>query len=296
MPRRQNTHFRSPQAKKAALEKAGTLNARGVAETLRRDLGKVVPELRRIRQTVNERTAADRAGNLGVCLRHYRPLMLTPKKLVVVAPHPDDETLGCGGTIARFAGLGTEISVLVVSGHLPPLYDRDVFEISRKEAEAAFEIMGVTNSEFLEIPATLVRDTPVAKLNGQIGGFIRSAAPEMVLIPFPDRHIDHRVIFDTCVVACRPSHPAAPTVVLAYETLSETHWNVPGIEPAFVPELFVDVTRHMPKKKAALECYASQINHAPSRSIDACMAFARFRGSQNGCDYAEAFKVVRIVI
>jgi len=222
--------------------------------------------------------------------------MMTPKKLVVVAPHPDDETLGCGGTIARFAGLGTEVSVLIVSGHLPPLYDRDVFEISRKEAEAAFEIMGVTNSEFLAIPATLVRDTPVAKLNGQIGGFIRSAAPEMVLIPFPDRHIDHRVIFDACVVACRPSHPAAPTVVLAYETLSETHWNVPGIEPAFVPELFVDVTRHMPKKKAALECYASQINHAPSRSIDACMALARFRGSQNGCDYAEAFKVVRIVV
>jgi LmbE family N-acetylglucosaminyl deacetylase len=255
-----------------------------------------VSELRRIRQTVSERSAADWAGNLGVCLRHYRPLMMTPKKLVVVAPHPDDETLGCGGTIARFADLGTEVSVLVVSGHLPPLYDRDVFEISRKEAEAAFEIMGVTNSEFLAIPATLVRDTPVAKLNGQIGGFIRSAGPEMVLIPFPDRHVDHRVIFNACVVACRPSHPAAPTVVLAYETLSETHWNVPGIEPAFVPELFVDVTRHMPKKKAALECYASQTNHATSRSIDACMALARFRGSQNGCDYAEAFKVVRIVV
>jgi len=222
--------------------------------------------------------------------------LITPKKLVVVAPHPDDETLGCGGTIARFAGLGAEVSVLVVSGHLPPLYDRDVFETSRKEAEAAFEIMGVTSSEFLAIPATLVRDTPVAKLNGQIGGFIRSKAAEMVLIPFPDRHVDHRVIFDACVVACRPSHPAAPTVVLAYETLSETHWNVPGIEPAFVPELFIDVTKHMPKKKAALECYASQISHAPSRSIEASMALARFRGSQNGCYYAEAFKVVRIVV
>ena len=56
-------------------------------------------------------------------------------------------------------------------------------------------------------------------------------------------------------------------MVLAYETLSETHWNAPGIEPAFVPELFTDVTRHMPKKKAALECYASQINHAPSHRL-----------------------------
>src|SRR5262249_34564300 len=147
--------------------------------------------------------------------------MIAPKKLVVIAPHPDDETLGCGGTIARFAGLGTEVSVLVVSGHLPPLYDRDVFEISRNEAQAAVEVMGGADSEFLAIPATLVRDMPVAKLNGQIGGFIRRAAPDLVLIPFPDRHVDHRVIFDACVVACRPSHPAAPRVVLAYETLSE---------------------------------------------------------------------------
>ena len=103
--------------------------------------------------------------------------MITPKKLVVVAPHPDDETLGCGGTIARFAGLGTEVSVLVVSGHLPPLYDRDIFEISRKEAEAAFKIMGVTNSEFLAIPATLVKrhasrqaEWPDRRLYSQQGG------------------------------------------------------------------------------------------------------------------------------
>jgi len=222
--------------------------------------------------------------------------MMIPKKLVVIAPHPDDETLGCGGTIARFADQGTEVSVLIVSGHLPPLYDEQAFETTRREALAAFKIMGVTRSEFLRIPATLVRDVPVAELNGKINGFIREEAPEMVLLPYPDRHIDHRIIFDACVVACRPVHAAAPKVVLAYETLSETHWNVPGIEPAFVPEFFVDTTDYMTKKKTALECYASQINNTPSRSVEACAALAKFRGSQNGCGYAEAFKVVRIVV
>jgi LmbE family N-acetylglucosaminyl deacetylase len=118
----------------------------------------------------------------------------------------------------------------------------------------------------------------------------------MVLLPFPDRHIDHRVIFDAAVVACRPVHPAAPRVVLAYETLSETHWNVPGVEPAFVPEVFIDISSHMETKDRALRCYASQISEAPSRSLDACRALARFRGSQNGCEYAEAFKAIRIVI
>jgi N-acetylglucosamine malate deacetylase 1 len=222
--------------------------------------------------------------------------MMIPKKLVVIAPHPDDETLGCGGTIARFAASGTEVSVLVVSGHLPPLYDEQAFETTHREALAAFKIMGVARSAFLRIPATLVRDVPVAELNGKINGFVREIGPDMVLLPFPDRHIDHRVIFDACVVACRPVHAAAPKTVLAYETLSETHWNVPGIEPAFVPEFFVDTTDHMTKKNAALACYASQVNNSPSRSVEACTALAKFRGSQNGCGSAEAFKVVRIVV
>jgi N-acetylglucosamine malate deacetylase 1 len=222
--------------------------------------------------------------------------MMIPKKLVVIAPHPDDETLGCGGTIARFAASGTEVSVLVVAGHLPPLYDEAAFETTRQEALAAFKIMGVAQSAFLRIPATMVRDVPVAELNGKINGFIGEIGPDMVLLPFPDRHIDHRIIFDACVVACRPVHAAAPKTVLAYETLSETHWNVPGIEPVFAPEFFIDTTDYMAKKNAALACYVSQINDAPSRSVEACTALAKFRGSQNGCGYAEAFKVVRIVV
>jgi LmbE family N-acetylglucosaminyl deacetylase len=222
--------------------------------------------------------------------------MMIPKKLVVIAPHPDDETLGCGGTIARFADQGTEVSVLVVAGHLPPLYDQAAFETSRGEALAAFKILGVARSAFLRIPATMVHDVPVAELNGKINGFICEIGPDMVLLPFPDRHIDHRVIFDACIVACRPVHAAAPKTVLAYETLSETHWNVPGIEPVFAPEFFVDTTDYMARKNAALACYASQINNAPSRSVEACSALAKFRGSQNGCGYAEAFKVVRIVV
>lgn len=219
-----------------------------------------------------------------------------PGRIAVVAPHPDDETLGCGGTMARFVDLGAEVSVLVVSGGLPPLYDREVFETSRREAESAFRIMGVSHAEFLEIPATFVGNMPIAELNAKVRNFINRAGAEMVLIPFPDRHADHRVVFDSCVVSCRPLHPTSPKIVLAYETLSETHWNVPGIEPTFAPEFFVNVTDYISHKKAALQCYASQINYAPARSVDACMALAKFRGSQNGCDFAEAFKVVRIVV
>jgi LmbE family N-acetylglucosaminyl deacetylase len=222
--------------------------------------------------------------------------MQTPKRMAVIAPHPDDETLGAGGTIARFADEGAEVSVLIVSGHLPPLYPPEAFEATRREAESALKALGVSHWDFLEIPATKVHETSVAELNGKISSFLRQARPEWVLLPFPDRHIDHRTIFDASVVACRPVSVSAPTVVLAYETLSETHWNVPGIEPAFVPEFFVDISDYMERKREALGCYASQIDNAPSRSVEACQALAKFRGSQNGCDFAEAFKVVRIVV
>ncbi|MBL0968877.1 MAG: PIG-L family deacetylase [Brevundimonas sp.] len=219
-----------------------------------------------------------------------------PKRMSVIAPHPDDETLGAGATIARFAAEGVEVSVLIVSGHLPPLYPQEAFETTRREADAAMKTLGAARWDFLEIPATKVHEAPVAEVNGRISAFLRETSPEVVLLPFPDRHIDHRVIFDASVVACRPVHPKAPRLVMAYETLSETHWNAPGIEPAFGPEVFVDTTAYMDRKQAALECYASQIQNAPSRSIEACMALAKFRGSQNGCGYAEAFKVIRAVI
>jgi LmbE family N-acetylglucosaminyl deacetylase len=219
-----------------------------------------------------------------------------PKKIVIIAPHPDDETLGAGATIARFARQGVEVSVLIVSGHLPPLYPQSAFEVTRREAEAALKILGAARWEFLEIPATKVHEIPVADLNGKVSRFVHSISPEVVLLPFPDRHIDHRIIFDASVVACRPVHTNAPRLVMAYETLSETHWNAPGIEPAFGPEFFVDTTDYMDQKCAALNCYASQVHNSASRSVEACMALAKFRGSQNGCGYAEAFKVIRAVV
>lgn len=222
--------------------------------------------------------------------------MKFPNKVVVIAPHPDDETLGVGGTIARFIEKKIDVSILVVSGHLPPLYEESSFQQTKKEATEAFEILGVKNYEFLEIPATMVNQEPVSKLNGKITKFIKNNNPDWVFIPFPDRHIDHRIIFDASVVASRPVGDNHPKTVLAYETLSETHWNVPGIEPAFVPEFFIDITSQIDKKSDALAKYASQISSAPSRSIEAVKALAKFRGSQNGCQYAEAFKVVRIVI
>jgi LmbE family N-acetylglucosaminyl deacetylase len=219
------------------------------------------------------------------------------KRVLVVAPHPDDETLGAGGAIAKYASQGHEVSVLVVSGHLPPLYAREAYDTSVREARQAFAILGVASSQFLEIPATMIGSEPIHVVNQRIAAAIQSAAPQVVLCPFPDRHIDHRLIFESVMVATRPVGAGRGIEMLAaYETLSETHWNAPHIEPTFVPNWVVDISAQIDRKLEALRCYESQIPAFPgARSIEAASALARFRGTQAGFAFGEGFHVIRLI-
>lgn len=219
------------------------------------------------------------------------------KRILVIAPHPDDETLGAGGTIAKFSEQGHEVTVLVVSGHLPPLYPREVYDITVKEAKRAFVILGVVGSRFLEIPATMVGDEPVHVVNTRIGDVFKEVAPQIVLCPFPDRHVDHRVVFKSVMVATRPVAVGRGIELLAaYEALSETHWNAPHIEPNFVPNWVVDITGQMSRKLSAIGCYESQIPAFPgARSIEAVNALAVFRGTQAGFAFGEGFHIIRMI-
>lgn len=218
------------------------------------------------------------------------------KRILIIAPHPDDETLGCGGVAAKYSAEGHEVRILIISGHLPPLYSRDVYDKTVSEARKAFGVLGVRDSIFLEIPATLVGNESVASLNGKIGDVIDGYRPQVVLCAFPDRHVDHRVIFDSVMVATRPVNSGREVELLAaYETLSETHWNAPHIEPNFVPNWVVDISGVVEKKLAAVRCYESQVTGFPGpRSIEAVEALAKFRGTQAGFGFGEAFQIIRM--
>lgn len=219
------------------------------------------------------------------------------KNISIIAPHPDDEVLGCGGTIKRLINIGCKVRILFVSGHLPPIYTEKAFLKTQNESYKALNFLGVKNKdiEFLKIPATTISKTPVSVLNKEIENFIFKEKTDTVFSCFPDRHIDHKLIFEATMVATRPNKKDFPTKVLLYETLSETHWNVGNIEPNFVPNFFINISNTIKSKAKALSYYKSQIKKDSPRSIEAIKALAKFRGSQNGCNYAEAYQLVRAI-
>ena len=102
------------------------------------------------------------------------------KRILVISPHPDDETISVGGTISKLISEGSEVFVLTVSGHLPPLYERSDFDTTVDEAKEAYKILGVTEYRFLEIPATMIGDEPIHKLNGKIASVIDEFLPQVV--------------------------------------------------------------------------------------------------------------------
>jgi len=226
--------------------------------------------------------------------------MSSARRILAIAPHADDETLGVGGTLARHAAEGDEVHVAVVTGHGDdphPLWPRTLWDGIRAEAARAMEVLGVRDLHFEEVPAALVADQPVHKLNRVVGGLVEKLQPEVLYVPFLyDLHKDHREIFHAASVAWRTSSATGRNVkaVYCYEVQSETHWNAPYLEAGFLPNTWVDITAHLETKLRALACYASQIRPAPdARSLEAVRALAVWRGSQQSMGAAEAFICVR---
>ncbi len=219
--------------------------------------------------------------------------------VVVFAPHPDDEVLGVGATIARLAHEGRRVTVAIVTRGRAEDFGADNVERVNDEARAAHEILGVAETLFLDFPAARLDQVPHAELNASFTKLVTHRLPKTVFLPFRgDLHLDHRLVFDSAMVAMRPAGGMKVKEIFAYETLSETNWNASrGISAPFVPDCFVDVENYLSVKLEAMKRYASQLLQFPEeRSIEAIDALARHRGATVGVVAAEAFMTVRRVL
>ncbi len=209
-------------------------------------------------------------------------------KVLVFAPHNDDEVLGVGGTIRRHIKVGDEVTVCEVTSG--PMY-----KTLQMEAKKAHALLGVKESIFLNLPVSELADRPKTELNDRIGNVIKKLEPQIVYIPFiGDMHLDHRYVTEAALVAVRPVNDCPVRKVYMYETLSETGWNLPYGERNFTPNVWVDITDGIDEKISAMKCYESQIKDYPNpRSEEGIRALAMFRGSTVGYAFAEAFMLVR---
>ena len=222
-------------------------------------------------------------------------------RVLIIAPHADDEALGVGGTIAKRSSQGDDVIVAILTGHgadRHPLWPASVWETVRAEACRAHKVLGVTTTLFHELPAVIVPDMAVHEVNKVVSDVIDDVQPECLYVPFlHDLHKDHRELAYACSVAWRPASRTGQNIteIYMYETLSETHWNPAYLVPSFEPNVFVDITDFLEVKCGALSCYESQMRLPPHcRCLDNVVSLARWRGSAVGMHAAEAFVLIRL--
>ncbi len=218
------------------------------------------------------------------------------KKVLVIAPHADDETLGCGGVLHKYKSLGYELSWLLVTEMSEEAgYTATAVKRREKEIEQVKLLYGFSRVFRLRFYPAQLDILPRSELIREISSVISEVMPQDVFTPFGgDVHSDHKVVFDAVAAASKTFRNPCVKRLLAYETLSETDFALQGVPSCFNPNLFVDIDGFLEKKLEALTLYQSEIDQFPfPRSTRAVEALASLRGVQAGCRNAEAFVLLK---
>jgi LmbE family N-acetylglucosaminyl deacetylase len=220
--------------------------------------------------------------------------------------HPDDEVLGCGGTLARLTEEGAEVRILILGeGVTSRQARRDARAVKRglaalrRDAREVARLLGAQSSDILDFPDNRFDTLPLLDLVKAVERAVEAAAPDLVLTHFAgDLNVDHRLTCQAVLTACRPLPGAPAREILSCEVPSSTEWQTADACVPFAPQQFVVLTeRHVATKVAAMEAYASERRPFPHpRSPEAVRALARWRGATAGVAFAEAFSLVRRVV
>lgn len=216
-------------------------------------------------------------------------------KTIVVAPHPDDEVLGVGGTLLRRKAEGHELAWVIVTGMSEDAgWGADAIARRENEIRSVAEYFGFSEVFSLGFPPAGLDRVPMGELIGALSNVFKSFAPEEVFIPHPaDAHSDHRITFDAVTSCTKWFRYASVRRVLAYETPSESDFGL-GPEPAFRPTVFSEITPYLDSKIEVMRIYSSEMGEFPfPRSDETIRSLARLRGAASGFHAAEAFELLR---
>lgn len=222
--------------------------------------------------------------------------MSIPCTVLAIAPHPDDETLGCGGTLLRHVADGDVVHWLIVTD-MRTSHGFSETAVSRRQTEIqkVAAVYGVTKIHSLGFPSAKLDTLPKGDLVGSISQVIKETSPAVVYLPFRgDVHTDHAVVFDAAVSCTKWFRYPSIRRVLCYETLSETEFGLNPEGAKFTPNSFVDITPYIDRKIEIAQMYEGEMGEFPfPRSAEALRALAQVRGATCGCQAAESFMILR---
>jgi N-acetylglucosamine malate deacetylase 1 len=229
--------------------------------------------------------------------------MPAPDSVLVVAAHPDDEILGCGGTMTHLAREGHEVRIAILAEGMSSRYaqraDADPQELQHlhDRAQHAADKVGAKELVLCKLPDNRLDTVPLLDVVKMVEDLIARFRPEIIYTHHPgDLNVDHGVVHRAVLTATRPMSGQCVRDVYAFEVPSSTEWSFQRLEPSFRPNVFVDIADSLETKIAALACYDTETREFPHpRSAEALRAIATRWGSVVGLQAAEAFELIRSV-
>ena len=217
---------------------------------------------------------------------------------MVIAPHADDETLGCGGTVFRHVEAKDSVSWVIITEIPPGQSVGQAFAEKRdEEVNEVSQLVGYTDTYRLGFPPATLDNLPLGDLIASLSKIITTIEPNIIYVPFPgDVHSDHGVVFQAVAASSKWFRYPSIESIRAYETLSETNFNIDPTKASFNPNFYIDINKFLDKKLDILNIFESEMGPHPfPRSNDSIKALATLRGSEAGVQYAEAFMLLKQV-
>ena len=217
-------------------------------------------------------------------------------KILVVAPHADDESLGCGGTILRHISEGDEVHWLLVTGMSESTGFNDKQIKTRQEEIAKVHARyGFTNRHELNLPPAALETLAKGDVVSAVSNIIKKVEPEVVYTVYRnDAHSDHEIVFDAVMSSTKSFRYPFVKRVLAYETISETDFGMKPEDGGFRPNVFNNISTYLEEKLDILDIFESEMDDFPfPRSRKALSALAQLRGAQSNFQAAEAFMLIK---
>lgn len=221
------------------------------------------------------------------------------KRALIVAPHADDETLGCGGTILKLIDQGYKVDWLLVTGmSINAGFTDAQIEIRDREIALASQKYGFDGVHQLGLPPAQLETLAKGDIIAPISQVISSIKPEIVFTAYRnDAHSDHEIVFDSVMSATKSFRYPFVKKVLAYETMSETDYGLKPEDGGFKPNVFVDVSPYLKQKLEILSIFESEVQDFPfPRSLKALQSLAYVRGAQSNSEAAEAFLLIKEIL